>query len=140
MKLTRLSAIKDCTTYSAGPIDRNDCCVRSLSVAARLPYAEAFALFSKAGRVAGKRTPGHVSAAVYERALAFARVDTFRLYHNSRRACYPTLAQFLAGHKRGRFILHTHDHAFSVVEGVVHDWRWSGTGMRSRIIEAWRVE
>lgn len=129
---------KNSTAYSAQgfPFEKLDCSVRALAVASDMPYADAHALFKQAGRKDKRGTPTQVSVRVH----AGLGYEKLALYRDAPGiiAVFPTLAQFIRTHRRGRFILHRRGHAFALINGVVHDWS-NGTGARSRIKVAWRV-
>lgn len=112
------------STPVAASGDRNDCCVRALSVAANLPYEQCHALMAKHGRKNGKGTPYATSDAVH------AELGHEVTRH---RGLGPTLAQFIRANPKGRFVVHRKWHAFALVDGVVHDWYRSRTGSRSRV-------
>ena len=80
----------------------------------------------------GQRTPWAVTIALFGR-LGFAPAHPY--FWRDGRWRYPTLAQFIRTHPKGRFILHRRGQAFALIDGVVHD-RAVGTGPRSRIRRA----
>lgn len=116
--------------YASAAGERNDCAVRALSVAANMPYTDAYALFADAGRQPGCGTYPWTSAKVFER-LGFDQVVV--RYERSL-----TLTQFVKAHPVGRYTVHRRGHAFALIDGVVHDWS-VGSGPRSRVRRAWRV-
>lgn len=121
---------------SAFARETNDCSVRAFSLALNIPYAEAHALCAKHGRQYGKGTSWVTSHRV---ALAYGmhQVLTYNAYA-PQGARYPTLAQFIKEHPKGHFYLIRRGHAFTLIDGVVHDWT-HGTGARSRILRAYKA-
>jgi hypothetical protein len=115
--------------------EKKDCTVRSFAVAADIPYADAHLLAKRSGRKDGK---GWWS----ERILAVAAKDGLLAY--SETPCmipgprytvrYPTVAQVISRRPTGRYIITTHNHAFAVIDGVIHDTGLLGIGCRVRQI------
>jgi hypothetical protein len=110
-----------------------DCSVRALAVASGKSYGECHALFACAGRAPNCGTSVAASRFIHEETLGYKKIDTWTDWMG-----FPTLHVFVQSHPRGRYILHTRDHAFALIDGVVHDWT-NGTGSRGRIVRAWEV-
>jgi hypothetical protein len=131
-KESNMSIVKNCEAYSSLKGNRNDCVVRALSIAANRPYEECDELFVKFGRKRNHRTDHNISKLVHAHLNSEVVSDHLK-------GQWPTLTQFIKANPKGRFVLTRNGHAFALVDGVVHDWS-RGTGARSRIVKAWKVE
>lgn len=123
---------KDSTTYAAvrPDWDRNDCSVRALATAAGVNYETASAAFSASGRRLRKGTEVSLSEELYESKLGMRRIG---LAEGLR------LEAFLEVARTGRFVLHRKNHAFAVVDGVVHDWEGTKTRESTVLLRVWKV-
>lgn len=120
---------RDSTAYAAPrpDYDKLDCSVRALMAASGQQYEHASAIFSAAGRSLKKGTSLEVSRKVYCGWLCMREMPEVRGWN---------LASFIAGHPKGRYILHKRGHAFAAIDGVLHDWE-KGTGPRTEVVSAW---
>lgn len=114
------------TEYATGNGERNDCSVRAYAVAACVSYESAHQLYTKHGRLPGKRTRYMTTTLVLR--------ETFP--NATSLSPYISLNRFVAMNPKGHFILHTKSHAFALCDGIVHDW---GNHPRYRILEAWKL-
>ncbi len=99
---------------SKRPKQRDDCTVRTLAIALRFKYDEAYDLLAGAGRKCsrGFRLSDWLNTQPFARKMPFPAVKGERRM-NPHRFCrdYPT----------GTFICKVAKHVFAVVDGVVHD-------------------
>ena len=107
--------------------ESRDCAVRASSIAMGLPYADIHARYKAAGR----RDKRGTCTSIMSRILNHISEYRFSSWEA------PTLAQFVAQHKSGRWVVCSHNHAFAVINGVVHDA--GPIGARTRVRNAWRV-
>jgi hypothetical protein len=108
-----------------------DCSVRALMIAADTTYELAHEVMRRFGREDRRRTPHGVALrACLDVGMVPVEIDP---------SARPTLAQFIRAHRKGRYFLSRNGHSFALVDGVVHDWRSSRTGPRSRIKRAYRM-
>jgi hypothetical protein len=116
--------------------ERADCSVRALAIAAAISYSEAHRAFTVAGRKRGEGTfIGHTAVAHhFYRGQHEPALGPGLAAHQRR---YPTLAAWVLAHPKGRWVVHVRQHAFAVVDGVVHD---TAPAMRRRVIRAWRFD
>lgn len=117
----------------ANPRDRvesNDCSVRAVSVASGLPYYKVHAAFTEAGRKAGKGVTVRMMIAALEK-LGIMKQQEGYPYQR------PTLSSWLLINPTGSWVIVKRDHAFAILDGVVHDN--SPVGARSRVLFAFRV-
>ena len=114
--------------------EHRDCVVRAFSLALNKPYAEIHAACKRHGREDRKGTYRDVQ----RRVAAEYGMSTVFLYNQQKPWLPITLAQFLREHPKGNYYLVRKGYAFTVIDGVVHDWA-HGTGPRSRIILAYKA-
>jgi|688.fasta_scaffold586144_3 hypothetical protein len=117
----------------ANPRDRvetNDCSVRAVSVASGLPYYKVHAAFAEAGRKAGNGVSVRIMIAALEKLGIMKQQET--LVFNR-----PTLSYWLSNNPTGNWVIVKRDHAFAILDGVVHDS--SPVGARSRVLFAFKV-
>lgn len=110
------------------PLEDCDCAVRAFSIAGYLPYWEAHNAFANEGR----KSKRGVMIADYARPVAKRLGLQIRKVRTPR-----TLRGFLARYPEGNFILHVREHAFAVLNGIVHDV--SPESDRRRILDAWQI-
>ena len=97
---------------AAGIVDRNDCAVRAYSLFTGKPYAESHKMFSSMGRRIGKGTKNTtIMAALKEFPCTEARKQGKRV----------TLSQIANTIPVGKVYMLKRGHAFTMVNGVVHD-------------------
>ena len=122
---------RDSTAFGAvrPAYDKADCSVRALAVATGCTYQQASAIYSAAGRMLKKGTNVETSVRVHEQWLKMRRITDYDGW---------MLAAFIAANPKGRFVLHKRGHAFSVIDGVLHDWE-DTTKPRTEIRRVWEV-
>lgn len=117
----------------ANPRDRvesNDCSVRAVSVASGLPYYKVHTAFTEAGRKAGKGVSVRMVIAALEK-LGIMKQQESLVFQR------PTLSYWLSNNPTGNWVIIKRDHAFAILDGVVHDS--SPVGARSRVLFAFKV-
>ena len=117
----------------ANPRDRvesNDCSVRAVSVASGLPYYKVHAAFTEAGRKTGKGVSVRIMIAALEKLGIMQQPETLVFRR-------PTLSYWLSNNPTGNWVIVKRDHAFAILDGVVHDS--SPVGARSRVLFAFKV-
>lgn len=107
--------------------ERNDCTVRAIAVAGKLPWSYVNDRLIKAG-IRRPRKGASLSRAV-DHITRFAPGVTARVvlggesgleaWYNKRARV--SLNRFLAAHPKGRFVVAYYGHAFAIVDGVVYD-------------------
>jgi hypothetical protein len=123
----RLMGIKFCKTFPRTiESESNDCAVRALSIACDIPYHEAHSRFSKVGRKPNKG----VSVDMLSRVLGDRPIGSDWLSY--------TLSRFCALKPKGRFLVLKRNHAFAVVNGVVHDW--GKLGGNTKVYSWWEIK
>lgn len=93
--------------------DKNDCSVRAVAAAGRLPYEEVHELFARFGRKARHKTKSWISGKVIHSlfpAAKYKRVDGV------------ALTRFVEEHDKGHYVVCTSGHMFAVCDGLVVDW------------------
>ena len=107
--------------------EHNDCSVRAYATAACVSYDVAHALFKQHGRENTHCTKAIVMDAVMR--------STFPNAINA----FPSISvtKFLKLYPTGHYIVHTYNHAFAIVDGIIHDW---APGLQRIIKEAWRLD
>lgn len=106
--------------------ERRDCTVRALSLAANLSYKDVHEAFTKFGR-----KNGH---GVYLHRVIHKVCDELNLEIRQVKRS-GTLNKFIKQFPKGNYICTKRGHAFTVIDGVVHDEYLMG----SRITGAWSV-
>lgn len=89
--------------------EKNDCAVRAYALFNQVPYKEAHAIFSNLGRKSGKGTLN---------STIFKLLDG---ENHEKRVPYTTLGRLISQNPNGRFYCLMRGHAFTVIDGVVHD-------------------
>ena len=118
--------ISDGGATAEGFNETNDCVVRAIAIAARIPYTRAHKLVAKeTGRRPRRGTQGFLAMMSRVR-IGQRRVGLGRRY---------TVAKFVEQFPKGRYLVRKSRHAFAVVDGVVHD-NWK-PGPRCIITDAW---
>ena len=115
-------------------VDRRDCCVRSFSIVLEKPYSEVHAVCAKYGR---RKNSGMYDVQQRDVAKEYGMtpVKVYGISPNGN----PTVLQFIKAFPKGRYYVARSGHAFAIIDGVIHDWK-SGTGIRSRIIRAFKAD
>lgn len=108
--------------------ERNDCVVRASSIATGIPYAEMHAAYNDAGRKDKRGT----NVLLIDLVLPY----NFKVKAWTMRSA-ATLGRFLRVHSTGRWVMCNRNHAWAVIDGVVHDI--GPVGPRTRVLNAWRV-
>ena len=107
----------------AGIDDKNDCAVRAYSIFADVPYKDAHESFKKLGRKDAHGTPHYIIATMLK------KVNAKRVYLTNK----ITLNQLLKQYPTGKLYCFIRGHAFTVIDGVVHDtWK---VGKKVRVYE-----
>lgn len=111
---------------AAGIQDTRDCTVRAYSIFFDIPYAEAHERFKRAGRKNGQGFP----------------VISFRPIINGaggveHRTKPITLNQLIKEYPKGKIYCVKRGHAFTVIDGVIHDT--FEVGKKSRVLHYWTL-
>ena len=107
---------------SSGFAESNDCAVRAYALFKEIPYDAAHSIFKKLGRRDGRGTKNHI---IYDLVGRATRKEGAGMTLNQLIAANPTGKVY--GLKRG--------HAFTIINGVLHDsWKVGG---KSRITFYW---
>jgi len=107
---------------AAGFSENNDCAVRAYALFKNVSYKESHDVFKKLGRKDGKGTK---TASIWDLLGRGARKDGQKMTLNALRRLHPTGTVYAL--KRG--------HAFTMINGVVHDsWK---VGDKTRIMSYW---
>jgi len=115
--------------------EHNDCAVIATSVAVNKPYDAVHAVYAAAGR---KHRRGSTITMMDESlANLAAAADTAR--PAKARQGGVTLAQWIAAHRTGRYVVAVTGHAIAVIDGVIHDWGRATSGPRKRVLYSWDV-
>jgi hypothetical protein len=109
--------------------ENNDCVVRASSIACGIPYEEMHAKYKEAGRKDRRGTPVFLIDEVLDYKQGIKAT--------TRRSAW-TLAQFLRVHDSGHWVMCNRNHAWAVIDGVVHDH--GIVGARTRVLFAWKVK
>jgi len=144
------------------PDESRDCSVRALATATGLPYAEAHAVMAASGRLPkqawwtdrGLKFLAELGVIKFEevklidwsdRAESKALFRSYELdkgdvYDRRQRSRFKavTIGALLRRLPAGHYVCHTRDHAFALIDGVVHDGR--APGLNTAIEQCWRVE
>jgi hypothetical protein len=140
------------------PEESRDCSVRALATAVGLPYETAHAVMAAAGRSPRKPwwTERGLKVLAEVGAIKFSEVKLidwsgrsestalFRSFEldkgefSRRRFKAVTIGGLLKRLPAGRYVCHTRDHAFALIDGVVHDGR--APGLNTAIEQCWRIE
>jgi hypothetical protein len=104
----------DAGAIASGANERDDCTVRSLAIAAVVPYATAWQIAATAGRRAGR-------AFSIDRLMQKAK-EVLGLNFNKINFLPPLqIEDFIAQYPNGRYILCTKWHTCVVVDSIVYD-------------------
>lgn len=112
--------------------EHNDCVVKAISLAARMPYREALNVCSSAGRKPRGGCSTKLATEVLE-ARGYKVEEHSPLQKSGSRYTPVTIGEFC---KRGYWIARVSGHAFPIVNGVVYDWT---AGRRHRIETVWKI-
>jgi hypothetical protein len=142
--------------YSATPrafaMERADCAVRALSVALGVSYARAHNALARSGRKQRRGTKVKLlwralnifgigfTATAFRRDIPGLADYTASTGCRVKHSGIPTLAQWLATHRTGHFVILRKGHFFAVVDGTIHDWSHSKTSARSRVLDIIEVQ
>jgi len=111
--------------------ERNDCTVRALALAAKIPYAEAHSHLKAHGRKAGKGVMHKPLVAAYDKYVG----------EHHRTSVYkrdlPTVAAFITAHPVGTFIVNVRGHVFALIDGLQHDLCPALAKPRCRVMGYW---
>ena len=108
--------------------ERQDCCVRALTLAAQTYYRRAHGIFAKLGRKPKK---------------AFFYIENHRKVENAFGiktqfvARSGTIGQFINKNRNGRYILRIKRHVFYVENGEAYDTREQNP--KKKLLQAWRI-
>ena len=118
---------------SGFPDEFNDCAVRALALSTKINYGDAHDMLRERGRRdrRGTRTAWLESSLT---SLASLGVK----WNKMEEGRHLTLAQFIASHRTGRYIVITRSHGLALIDGVIHDS--FSTGARVRIRWAYQIE
>jgi len=103
--------------------ETQDCVVRSLALATGVEYDEVHAICRENGRENRRPTKDATIFAVAK------QMGLEVIFPPAR----PTLAAFIRANPRGSFVVIRSGHAFTLINGMVHDWKDGSTGPRSRV-------
>lgn len=106
--------------------ESRDCVLRASTIATGKSYAEMHAAFKAAGRKDRKGTYSFLIDSVLGTPV-----------HSCGSLIAPTLAQFIRKHRKGRWVMCNRNHAWAVIDGVVHDA--VKIGARTRVLQAWKI-
>jgi hypothetical protein len=109
--------------------ERRDCVVRASSIATGISYPEMHAKYKAAGRQDRRGT----SVFLISEVLDFEQSIVAEYRHNAW-----TLKKFLSIYNKGRWVMCNRNHAWAVIDGVVHDQ--GEIGSRTRVLWAWRIK
>lgn len=112
-------------------LERNDCVVRALALAAGISYDESHALLEKHGRQYAKGTSWMTHRNAIKDLNGTAVIDT----PNTKLAKF-TLNSFITNHPTGSYFVIRRGHAIAVINGRVYDWQYTDTGERSKVLYA----
>lgn len=109
--------------------ESRDCVVRASTIATGSTYQDMHSKYKAAGRRDKRGTPVFLIDEVLPHKQAI-KADYRHLAW--------TLSKFISIYGKGRWVLCNRNHAWAVVDGVVHDT--APVGARTRVLWAWRVE
>ena len=112
--------------------ERNDCTVHAVAVACNVPYGVAHEYLEQNGRKP-KRGMFFYSFMATQKELLGSTVEPLSLSFPR-----PTVARTIPLCTKGRYMVRTKGHVFTVVDGEVFDR--ARTGARSRVHQVWKVE
>jgi hypothetical protein len=125
MLISKPFACTDGGRVDAGIRDKNDCAVRAYALYEGISYEQAHTRFRDSGRRNGKGT----SFSIIEQHLGKPVV------HWKERKSAITLKRLLQQYPTGKVYAIKRGHAFTIIDGVVHDTFYAGD--RSRVIQYW---
>jgi hypothetical protein len=103
--------------------ERNDCAVRALALVANMPYKDAHSKFKRLGRKNGHGTRN-------------SDIDTALAELNFKQDKSPmTVGRLLQKYPSGRVYVVKRQHAFAVIDGIIHDT--FVTGPKSRVVRCY---
>lgn len=111
--------------YNPNPVGANgvgDCAVRAIAKALDLTWEEAYAKLCLNGYLMGNLPNADIVWGAVLREAGFRR----EIIPNTCPDCY-TCDDFRIDHQRGVFVLKSHDHVATVVDGVLYD-SWDSSG------------
>lgn len=127
------------------PRERDDCTVRSMSLATDWPYAETHELQRRAGRPNYKpwlfmqwmpkilHTP--INGVLFSEVFSAGECINGYWIPASKKM---SLNRFVKSHSKGSFIVCVHGHALAVIDGVIHDKIY--TSPLTRVWKAYKVD
>jgi hypothetical protein len=92
--------------------DKNNCTIIALSVAAGIPYEEAYDIGRQAGRVKGK---GFHTKKLMETARKYG-IEYRKMRFNE-----ITINKFLKSNLKGRYLVRRRGHAFTIIDSTIYD-------------------
>ncbi len=111
---------------AAGIDDKNDCAVRAFSIFSDVPYKQAHTSFKQLGRRDGYGTPHHIIDTMLKQQSAKKMISGYKKI---------TLNQLVKQYPVGKLYCLIRGHAFTVIDGVVHDtWK---VGKKARVYQFW---
>ena len=117
----------------ADVVDENDCTVRAFSLGFDVPYTQAFKLLESAGRKQGKR---FVTSSLLVTGFKLGSYTTRQWEYSKIKELNLTVNSFIKAYPIGRYILTTKSHAFTILDGVVHD---TYTKPRAKVTKVWEL-
>jgi hypothetical protein len=113
----------------SGIKDNNACTIIALSVAAGIPYEEAFQIGKQAGRKTG-------CGFYTKKLMAQARKNGIEFKKMKYQSI--TLQKFLGLGLVGRFVVKRNGHAFAIIGGIIHDGVFNPP--MARLTEIYKIE
>ncbi len=100
--------------------ERNDCVLRTCSIAFELPYPDVHKMFKEAGRKNKTGTKVYIYDSFYKKGLGKYRTE-YTTLEGYKKKSKLKLKDFLELHKTGRYIISTRGHQLCVIDGVCMD-------------------
>lgn len=116
---------------SKRPKQKNDCTVRALSLATKIPYDEAYDILAKFGRKSGRGT----DFVTFAKAQPNMVWNSFPAVKGEKRM---NISTFLEKFDTDTYIIRTAKHVSVVIDGVLYDDRIAYAGRC--VYGAWRVQ
>jgi hypothetical protein len=127
-----IRAVKIDTRDEGFENESKDCFVKAIQAVTGVPYRDAHAYVCKRFDRKPRRGTHKVADRMLDIATKAEYIYGFRAFHHtapvrfatycgSPRFRFATLSQFVRSHPAGRWLLWSRNHAFAVIDGVVHD-------------------